>query len=237
MVATLVVVRDAVGQPAAKSAKTAKGGKGADKGSGSASSVVLVEAGKEKKAPKTLDSDKEMKKLQILMMKCVLKSLQSGRDTDSVVFDTYLCEAGNDIVQAIRDQGLAYAKGVKNKGHGLGPPHIWALGGALERMATKEKEDEQEASPPGHLQQALATYSALSTEGKCDLIRFFKLNKCFRQDQVRITLSFAANTDAQNLRCKVTSALVQGGCEAKFGRAPPTNQERELQAWLDELLK
>ncbi len=69
--------------------------------------------------PPSTGSDKELKKLQILTTKCVLKSLQSGGDTDSVVGDTYLCEADNHIVQALQDQGLGQAKEVKHNGHGL----------------------------------------------------------------------------------------------------------------------
>ena len=69
------------------------------------------------------------------------------------------------------------------------------------------------------------------------MVRFMKLSKCYKQEQHRITLSFASSSEAQALRTMTTKALVLAGCEAKFGRAPPTNQERELQSWLEELLK
>ena len=64
-------------------------------------------------------------------------------------------------------------------------------------------------------------------------MRFCRLDKTYKADVKRITL----NIVSQEKRLLVLEALSQTEAERKYGRAPPTATERELQTFLEELPK
>ena len=75
----------------------------------------------------------------------------------------------------------------------------------------------------------------LSWQEVAELVRVFKLSKVYDKEQRRITL--CVTQDCQELRKAVVGSLDQLGWTRKHGKAPPSHMERELQAFLDELLK
>ena len=56
-------------------------------------------------SPRTLEQDDEIKKVIVLMAKCHLKSLQSHRDADAVLYDVLVGETDSDEVEASKQQG------------------------------------------------------------------------------------------------------------------------------------
>ena len=69
-----------------------------------------------------------------------------------------------------------------------------------------------------------------STEASLELLCW---TKTYKADAKRITL----NIVSPERRLLVLEALSQTESERKYGRAPPTAMDRELQAFLEELLK
>ena len=67
----------------------------------------------------------------------------------------------------------------------------------------------------------------------CDMVRFCRLDKTYKAYIKRITL----NIVSPEKRFFVLEALGQTEAERKYGRAPPTAMERELQTFLEDLLK
>ena len=67
----------------------------------------------------------------------------------------------------------------------------------------------------------------------CDEARFCRLDKTYKADIKRVTL----NIVSPEKRLLVLEELSQTESERKCGRAPPTAKERELQVFLEDLLK
>ena len=67
----------------------------------------------------------------------------------------------------------------------------------------------------------------------CDEVRFCRLDIKYKADVKKITL----NIVSPEKRPLVLGALGQTEAEGKYGRAPPTAMELELQKLLEELLK
>ena len=85
--------------------------------------------------------------------------------------------------------------------------------------------------------QGIATYWArlepLSPTQICNEVRFCRLDKKYKADIKRITLNIVSTEK----RLLVLEALGQTEAERKYGRSPPTAMERELQTFLEDLLK
>ena len=64
----------------------------------------------------------------------------------------------------------------------------------------------------------------------CHEVRFCRLDKTYKADVKRVTL----NIVSLEKRLLVLEALSQTESERKYGRAPPTAMERELQAFLED---
>ena len=67
----------------------------------------------------------------------------------------------------------------------------------------------------------------------CEEVRFCRRDKTYKADIKRITL----NIVSPKKRLLVLEAPGQTEAERKYGRAPPTAMERELQVFLEDLLK
>ena len=103
----------------------------------------------------------------------------------------------------------------------------WAWSSLSSRGATQGK----------RTAQGIATYWArlepLSPTQICDEVRFCKLDKTYKANMKRIAL----NIVSPEKRLLVLEALGQTEAERKNGRAPPTAMARELQTFLEDLLK
>jgi hypothetical protein len=86
------------------------------------------------------------------------------------------------------------------------------------------------------LEAAVQDYGSLNPEGKCELIRYFKVAKCYKQENSKVLMSFSPSPAGQKLRTIALECLKTldpaNKWEAKLGRSPAGHLERDLQAWL-----
>lgn len=242
MPATLVVAKSEKplkkGRTKDKEDKPEKGDKGGGKG-GSAAAASLPTL----KVPASLSKDKEMSKLFELVVKALLHSLQIGRDVCSVIFLTYLVASAEAVIEQAVDQNQSYNQAVQKRGHGLGPPHIWTFGGlltaaneaveGLDAEVGKDEEDLKKVKEWGA--RLLKEYGDASKELKQELVLFCRISRTFKDDSHRITLAFGTSEPGKNLREYVQKAFGLLEYEQRFGRAPPSHQERSLQHFLEDM--
>ena len=85
--------------------------------------------------------------------------------------------------------------------------------------------------------QGIATYWArlesLSPIQICDEVCVCRLDKTYQADNKRVTLNIVSSQK----RLFVLEALSQNRCRVQVWTAPPTAMERELQVFLEDLLK
>ena len=225
--------------PATLGAGKAKTGEAAPKKA--RASEASASAAVEIKVPASLQKDKELTKLFLLLTKSCLHCLQTGRDLCSVVFLCFLVETVHPVVEAAKTQGAEYQAGTSGKkGHGLGPPHIWVYGGILTQMVESLKEakvDEDEEMPDQKMvewgEQLLEEYSKASLEDKQKVIIFCKMSKCYKEEHHKLTLAFSPDEGGKNMRNFFLKGAAALGLDQKFGRAPPSHQERQLQQFIE----
>ena len=66
----------------------------------------------------------------------------------------------------------------------------------------------------------------------CETIQFCRLDKMYRADSKRITLA----TRNAEWRATISKAMENVGWTRKFGRAPASFMERDVQQWLEVFL-
>lgn len=181
---------------------------------------------------KGLKIDGGTRKLIGLMIKMILSLAQGRRDTEGAVFDTLLGESGLPEVATMEEQCTVYQKKAV-KGHSLGPPHIWVFG-ALLAVVVKRCEAVAAANLEV-LKEFLQTYESADVETKADPVRFCRVSKFYNHWQKRIILCLAR--ECGQFRKALMGALVEAKFVRRQGRAPATLMERELQEWLERLLK
>ena len=71
---------------------------------------------------------------------------------------------------------------------------------------------------------------------KCEAVLICRASAVYKEDQKRITLCLGHATDPA-LRPAIAQILAAKGWEHKYGQAPATHMERELQGWLEALLR
>ena len=177
---------------------------------------------------KVFNSDQA--KLMILIMKMVLSSHQLGRELSSILFDCYLCPRDHPAVAAMKKQGKRFSIAVQTKGHGLGNPWLYVYGSLLNYLALGQGAETADST---HYTQ----YSKLALEERGEIIKLCKVVDTYREDTSKIVLSYGNGPDALALRkhvhCKL-SALEN--FVFRQGKAPASNMERVLQAWVQDLV-
>ena len=168
-----------------------------------------------------------MKRLLRDLLKSVLSLQQGQRSLASVVFDVVLLSAENPGVVGMAEQGRAYAQ-VEDKS-AIGSPHLFIFGGLLKGVVSAGEKIGQ--SNLKELTQALTEYEDMEDEDRGELVVFAKLDRTYKADIKRVTLSL----DRWQYRKSLLSALQQLGGTRKQGRAPRGAQERELEQWLAAL--
>ncbi|CAK0794058.1 unnamed protein product, partial [Prorocentrum cordatum] len=114
------------------------------------------------------------------------------------------------------------------KEHTLGPPHIYAMGGLIKGLLTYG--DSLGAQNHTDLATAWKEYDGYSVEQKCELILFCRQDKVFQKERRRITF---ATRDAK-FRSILLACLSQvPQTTRKYGRAPASFMEREIQTFLE----
>ena len=161
--------------------KGAKGG-GKDGGKASSSKGEKSDTVKDVVAKKKEKGTSEDSKLQILIVKTLLRHSQQHRDAESVIFTTYLAPAVSFPIQSALYQTKQYAEAVKERGHGLGPPHIYAAAGLLQGfeeagvtvLGAKELKEE---------------FLSQNNETRADNILFCRITRVYKEDTVRLTMA------------------------------------------------
>ena len=172
------------------------------------------------------DGKVEQKSLNKIMLKAILKTHQTMRDLSSTVWDTLLIKLPSPEADDVQKQTQTCAEKLRQEGKGRtrGPPFcVSTLGPG-------------QVSVGARTAQGMATYWArlepLSPMQICDEVRFYRLDKTYKADIKRVTL----NIVSLEKRLLVLEALNQTESERKNGRPPPTAMEKELQAFLVDML-
>ena len=130
----------------------------------------------------------------------------------------------------MKKQGKRYSIAVQTKGHGLGNPWLYVYGSLLNHLALGIG---AEASDSTHYSQ----YSKLALEERGEIIKLCKVVDTYREDSSKIVLSYGNGPEALALRKHVHTKLsALEGFVFRQGKAPASNMERVLQAWVQELV-
>lgn len=176
----------------------------------------------------------ELKSLLVLMIKAALRGEQRHRETEGVVFDSFLGPAESMVVLGGRQQSTAYAEQVRgNKGHGMGPPYPYVFTRILSIIVKKAAEKVGERTLL-KLKEWEARVEPLPWQEVCEEVLMCKISKTFEKDRRRLTMAIAPNLVEE--RKALARALEELGWERKYGRAPPSHTERELQDFLTNLV-
>ena len=178
-------------------------------------------------------SVKAIAPMHTLLVKALLQAHQKVRDLAGAVFDTYILDAGAPEVLEMGLQTAEYSEQVRTKGrgHGLGPPFYYAFGGLLKALISKR------GDLIGNSSKAMIEkyYNIMDGtddfEEKAEIIQFCKLDKMYQEGKKRLTVSIRET----ELRKAISRALLECGADRRYGRAPPTFMERELQQWVETL--
>ena len=73
-------------------------------------------------------------------------------------------------------------------------------------------------------------YAALDQEVKCQTMLYCRLGKMYEERSKRITLALDPTDLRNRLKAAVARGLVRTDWARKYGKAPATHMERELQA-------
>ena len=167
-----------------------------------------------------------------MLMKLSLKGAQSLRDLGGAVFDTFTGSTTLAEAASMSQQTTVYAKKTKEagRGHKFGPPNIWAAGGLIHSLMKRGA-----AVGAAYADQIKAIWEAwekMDIPEKCEVIQFCRLDKMYRADSKRITLAI------RNAEWRVTinKAMENVGWTRKYGRAPASFMERDVQQWLEVFL-
>jgi hypothetical protein len=196
--------------------------------------------GEEKKV--VTDAFKKQKALMTLMMKSILQQQQHMRDVMGILFLVFVMPTTHPAVAPVKRQGALYAKRVKNKGHGLGPPHLYQYASMVDFFAKKHKEKEQQDQKAKDavtwLEAHQQEFAAMDLQGRQEVISFFRMVEMYQKESTKLVISWSPTQQGQVARQAWTKILkLEQDWEVKVGRPPANHLERQLGAWLTEFLQ
>jgi hypothetical protein len=201
--------------------------------SATAKSKEEKEADRKKRAKESIDKKRKevdfragQRKFMALLLKQVLRLSQQGRDISSIVIDTFIIKAEEEEVKAMKLQMVAYNQ---LEDENKGPPHLYAFAGLM--IALLKRGESLGAKNLKDLQALKDDYDLLELEQRGEAVRFCRVDKMWRQDMKRLSISVSEPRVAK----VVAAALVQAGALRKQGRGPSTFMERELQEFMEAL--
>ena len=174
---------------------------------------------------------KNTTQLMGIIIKQCLRTEQDTRSLCGAISDTIIMTAEHDVVKSMSTDASVQrgSSGSWQRPHS-GPTSDWGRRGLIAGLQKQGAAvgAANAATLTGYLKQL----DGMSMETKCDHARFCRVDRTYQSEQARITLS----VDGSGERDPVVNALQQLAAARKYGRAPPTQQARELQQWLDTLL-
>ena len=166
----------------------------------------------------------------MLVMKMMIQLTQTGREVAGALFDTWLVMETDPILTAMIIQGRRYAAAVRSPGHGLSAPHLYVFGSLLDAIA-KETKDELDI-------KMNQQYKDMAVEERAQIIRLCKVAKVFRSDQRKVAVVFGTGHEAQGYKQRILSLLKpKAAWTYKVGRAPAGHMERQLAAFLTDMIE
>eukprot|EP00959_Pyramimonas_sp_CCMP1952_P000825 16345-Pyramimonas_sp.AAC.1 len=149
---------------------------------------------------------------------------------NTVIFDAWIFKSDSPIIMRIQEQAAACGIATKenSKRHDLGPPQIYAMGGLLAAAKELPFEGQLKAKATGMFMD----YDDYDNEQKTELVLFCKVDSMYEKGKKRLTIA----TREPQFGMYMTQALKTTPAQRKYGRAPGTHMERELQEWVEQLL-
>ena len=177
----------------------------------------------------------ELKSLLTLMLKSQLRMEQRMRDLEGASMLTFVGKADDLMLNEISCQTQAYQARVKGqKDHGLGPPHVYAFQGCIAGLA-KHHTAGIGMKNSGEITELMKRLEGWDWKEVLEEVLIFRVSKVYDREKRRITLMVAPQ--ARSMGKLVGNCLEQIGWQKKEGRAPPSHMEREMQAFLEQLIK
>ena len=162
------------------------------------------------------------------LVKATCSSLQSARELEGTANDNMIFPSDHNILVAMKAATKTWQEKIVEigKGHGLGPPYLPAWEAFLATLISEDV--------GGAAKKSLAVLEEklkqLPQQERLLVIRVCKAKVTYDQGFSRVTLALRGFMEEH--RAELLEAAKQAGAELKFGKAPPSNLERQLQQML-----
>ena len=168
--------------------------------------------------------------LLVAVAKLSLKSAEEVKELQAACFRTILVPSDCEFASAAKDATTAYADQTRGKGgkHDLGEPHVH-LWSAVVGVALKSANPDAQEVLQAHVDEANRG-GPKSLSGK---VHYARLKKTFDKKYVRFYFSVHASVDP--VLDIIMASLTKMGGQEKYGTAPRSGLEREIQSKLDQL--
>ena len=74
------------------------------------------------------------------------------------------------------------------------------------------------------------------TSKKENLILFCRLTKCYKKEVTKLSISFSTGEAGGKMKTLFLAAMEALDVEQRFGKAPASHQERELQSYVESMV-
>ncbi len=180
-----------------------------------------------KQNPKVKVNDAGMQRLLASLLRATLMNTQALREIKGAMYDVTILSKDHKLVEAMKREGAAYAKAVREEGagHERGPPSLTVGLGFLETLAQLEV---------GAVNRQGIERFLENNQDKTVLLhhlRVCRLEKCHDEEKIKIMTCFS-----DELRLLTISALRQlADVKTCQGKPPAGYVEEELAAFLEQM--
>lgn len=191
----------------------------------------MASDGQAPKMRRVADGDDLVQKdLLLAVAKLSLKSAEEVKELQAATFRTIIVPADCDFATAAKDATTAFADQTRGKGgkHDLGEPHVhlWsAVVGVALKVAGPESQDALKA----HVDEA----NRGGPKSLLNKVTYARMKKTFDKKYVRFYFSVVPSMDP--ILDIIMSLLTKIGGQEKYGTAPRSGLERDIQSKLDQL--
>ena len=168
--------------------------------------------------------------LLVALAKLSLRTADEVKKLQAATFRTILVPADCDFVTAAKNATTAFADRTRGKGgkHDLGEPHVhlWSavIGVALDSVPAEAK-----ATLQNHVDDA----NRGGPSSLLNKVMYARMKKTF--DKKFMRFYFSVHPSVEGILDIVMAALTKVGGQEKYGTAPKSSLERDIQAKLDAL--
>ena len=168
--------------------------------------------------------------LLVALAKLSLRTADEVKELQAATFRTILVPADCDFVTAAKNATTAFADRTRGKGgkHDLGEPHVH-LWSAVIGVALASVPQEAKASLQNHVDEA----NRGGPSSLLNKVMYARMKKTF--DKKFMRFYFSVHPSMEGILDIVMTALTKVGGQEKYGTAPKSSLERDIQAKLDAL--